>query len=169
MLVQCSSQERPLDSFQIVQKSKARIPMQFERFYYIWMWIQVLTAAFKSDLNCYQMSYNFTSGNVNYVDSSRMKIFSFQKQPPEVFCKKGILRNFAKFTGKQLCQRLWPVTYYRPKCFLVNSAKFLRTPPRDCFFHYSFHHHYHYHHSSHHCKVHLHCLTIFQIMLCHFD
>ena len=23
---------------------------------------------------------------------------------PEVFCKKGILRNFAKFTGKHLCQ-----------------------------------------------------------------
>ena len=23
-----------------------------------------------------------------------------QKQPPEVFCKKGVLRNFAKFTGK---------------------------------------------------------------------
>ena len=25
---------------------------------------------------------------------------------PEVFCKKGILRNFAKFTGKHLCQSL---------------------------------------------------------------
>ena len=29
-----------------------------------------------------------------------------QKQPPEVFCKKGILRNFAKLTGKNLCQSL---------------------------------------------------------------
>ena len=26
---------------------------------------------------------------------------------PEVFCKKGVLRNFAKFTGKQLCQSLF--------------------------------------------------------------
>ena len=26
-----------------------------------------------------------------------------QKQPPEVFCKKGALKNFANFTGKQLC------------------------------------------------------------------
>ena len=26
---------------------------------------------------------------------------------PEVFCKKGILRNFAKFTGKHLCQSLF--------------------------------------------------------------
>ena len=24
---------------------------------------------------------------------------------PEVFCKEGVLRNFAKFTGKHLCQR----------------------------------------------------------------
>ena len=29
-----------------------------------------------------------------------------QKQPPEVFCKKGILRNFAKLTGKHLGQSL---------------------------------------------------------------
>ena len=26
---------------------------------------------------------------------------------PEVFCKKDILTNFAKFTGKHLCQRLF--------------------------------------------------------------
>ena len=26
--------------------------------------------------------------------------FNQQKQAPEVFCKKGILRNFAKFTEK---------------------------------------------------------------------
>ena len=26
---------------------------------------------------------------------------------PEVFCKKGVLRNFAKFTGKDLCQSLF--------------------------------------------------------------
>ena len=30
-----------------------------------------------------------------------------QKQPPEVLCKKGILRNFATFTGKHLCQSLF--------------------------------------------------------------
>ena len=26
---------------------------------------------------------------------------------PEVFCKKDVLRNFAKFTGKHLCQSLY--------------------------------------------------------------
>ena len=30
-----------------------------------------------------------------------------QKQSPEVFCKKGVLKNFAKFTGKHLCQSLF--------------------------------------------------------------
>ena len=40
----------------------------------------------------------------------------------EVFCKKGVLGNFAKFTGKHLCQRLWH------RCFPVNFAKFPRTP-----------------------------------------
>ena len=36
--------------------------------------------------------------------------------------KKGVLRNFAKFTGKNLCQ-IVPYT-----CFPVNFAKFLRKP-----------------------------------------
>ena len=59
---------------------------------------------------------------------------------PEVFCKKGVLRKFAKFTGEHLCQgfffnkvagltsatllksRLWL------RCFPVNYTKLLRTP-----------------------------------------
>ena len=55
---------------------------------------------------------------------------------PEVFCKKCVLRNFTKFTGKHLCQslffnketfsllkkRLWH------RCFPVDFAKFLKTP-----------------------------------------
>ena len=49
----------------------------------------------------------------------------------EAFCKKGALRNFAKFTGKHLCRpqtatllkkRLWH------RYFPVTFAKFLRTP-----------------------------------------
>ena len=30
-------------------------------------------------------------------------IMKTQKQPPELFCKKGVLRNFAKFTRNCLC------------------------------------------------------------------
>ena len=39
--------------------------------------------------------------NVVYVIG---KILTKQKQPPEVFCRKGVLGNFTKFTGKHLCQ-----------------------------------------------------------------
>ena len=33
--------------------------------------------------------------------------FCVHKQPPEVFYKKGVLKNFTKFTGKNLCQSLF--------------------------------------------------------------
>ena len=35
------------------------------------------------------------------------QMLNLQKQPPEVFCKNDVLRNFAKFTGKHLCQSLF--------------------------------------------------------------
>ena len=59
--------------------------------------------------------------------------------------KKGVLKNFTKFTGKHLCQSLFfnKVVGLRRKrlwhrCFLVNFMKFLehffyRTPLDDCF------------------------------------
>ena len=31
----------------------------------------------------------------------------YRSSCPEVFCKKGVLRNFTKFTGKDLCQSLF--------------------------------------------------------------
>ena len=30
-----------------------------------------------------------------------------QKQPPELFCKKSVLKNFANFVGKHLCWSLF--------------------------------------------------------------
>ena len=63
--------------------------------------------------------------------------------------KKGVLRNFAKFTGKYLCQSLFfnkvagpsPATLLKKtlaQLFPVNFVKFPRTPfyrthPGDCF------------------------------------
>ena len=32
---------------------------------------------------------------------------TLKKHPPEVFYKKGVLKNFAKFTGKHLCESLF--------------------------------------------------------------
>ena len=42
-----------------------------------------------------------------------------QKQPPEVFCKKRVLKNFTKFTGKHLCQSLFLI---KLKTFLKKEA-----------------------------------------------
>ena len=59
--------------------------------------------------------------------------------------KKGVLRNFTKFTGKRLSQSLFfdkvagmrPATLFKKRLwhmsFPVNFAKFLRTPLDDCF------------------------------------
>ena len=43
-----------------------------------------------------------------------------QKQPPEVFYKKGVLNNFAELTGKLLCQSLFfnEVAGHRPATLL---------------------------------------------------
>ena len=68
-----------------------------------------------------------------------------------MFCKKGVLRYFAKFTGKHLHQSFFfnKVAGLRPanslkkrfwhRCFPVNFVKFLRTPfcrtpLDDCFY-----------------------------------
>ena len=59
---------------------------------------------------------------------------------PQVFCKKGVFRNFAKLTGNHLCQSLFfntdaalgPTILLKKRlwhrCFPVNFTKFLRTP-----------------------------------------
>ena len=59
---------------------------------------------------------------------------------PDVFCKKGVLENLAKFTGKHPCQSLFfnkvagltPETLLKKRtwhrCFPVDFAKFSETP-----------------------------------------
>ena len=61
--------------------------------------------------------------------------FCYGSSRPEEFCKKGILKNFAKFTGKQLCQSLLfnkaaglkPAILLKRKlwhrCFLMNFCE----------------------------------------------
>ena len=58
--------------------------------------------------------------------SNRLLRYHIQKQPPELLCKKCVLRNFAIFTGKQACNFIKKETRHR--CFPVNFTKFLRTP-----------------------------------------
>ena len=74
-----------------------------------------------------------------------------QKQPPEVFYKKDVQKNYINFKGKHLCKNLCfkRVAGWRPTtllkniilfflCFPVNFGKplratFYRTPPDFCF------------------------------------
>ena len=35
------------------------------------------------------------------------EVTRYRSSRPEVFCNKGVLRNFSKFTGKRLCQSLF--------------------------------------------------------------
>ena len=59
-----------------------------------------------------------------------------QKHPPEVFCKKGVLKNFSTFTGKHLFLSLFAglqvLNFIKKRhqhlCFPMNIAKRLKTP-----------------------------------------
>ena len=66
--------------------------------------------------------------------------WSFRSSHQGCSIKKDVLKNSAKFTGKQMCQSLFlnkvagirPATLIRKRlwhsCFPVNFAKYLRTP-----------------------------------------
>ena len=72
--------------------------------------------------------FNTLSREVTRVDKHiTLSLEVYRSSRPEVFCRKGVLRKFAKFTGKHrpatlLKKRLWH------RFFPVNFAKFLRTP-----------------------------------------
>ena len=68
----------------------------------------------------------------SHLPQIRSKFLNQQKQSSGMFCKNGVLRKFAKFIRKHLCQRLFfnKITGTgSDSCFPVNSANFLRAPP----------------------------------------
>ena len=83
-------------------------------------------------------NYNLQQ-NLRFLQHSSRYYLPRQKQPPEVFCKIGVLRNSTKFTGKYLCQSLFfnkvsglrLATLFEKRLwhrsFPVNFVKFLRT------------------------------------------
>ena len=74
------------------------------------------------------------------LELSRFITLLYRSSRPEVFCKKCVLENSAKFTELHLCQSLFfnkvaglrPATLLKKRlwdrCFPVNFVKFLRTP-----------------------------------------
>ena len=68
---------------------------------------------------------------------SEVALVNFRSSLPEVFCKKGVLWNFAKFTEKRLC---WGLQLYWKRgsdtggffcafCEIVKNTFSYRTPP----------------------------------------
>ena len=48
------------------------------------------------------------SAKLNKIElSEEFMVIWKEEEPPEVFCEKSVLRNFAKFTEKHLCQSLF--------------------------------------------------------------
>ena len=84
--------------------------------------------------------WTFENFTMHYYGHDRMQVHIFQYIPVYRLNTKGVLKNFAKFTGKHLCKSLFfeKVTGLRPAtlltkrlwhwCFPLNVAKFLRTP-----------------------------------------
>ena len=62
-----------------------------------------------------------------------------QKHPSEMFYKKGVLKNFAKFIGKQLWQSLLFNNFIKKEAlaqaFSCEFCEIFKTaPPEDCLF-----------------------------------
>ena len=57
-------------------------------------------------VNC-KAKYNSKDTKITVLIKTDFRPNNFRRSLPEVFCKNGVLRNFAKFTGKHLCQRLF--------------------------------------------------------------
>ena len=63
----------------------------------------------KSNIDEYSNGTKCSDRFVMHLKVARKKFEPsfFQKQPPEVFYKKNVLKNFAIFTGKHLCSSLF--------------------------------------------------------------
>ena len=84
---------------------------------------------FAEHLNNEKWAMDSCPRNNNFVlhQTSFLKYLHGRRNCPEVFCKKGVLKNFGKFTGKYLCQifffkKVGPATLLKKKrwyCFFL--------------------------------------------------
>ena len=112
------------------------IPVSFNSFFKL---------AYVNSFNAFKQVIVDTRGNVDEVMRIGNMIIA-EAASWSCFCKKGVLKNFAKFTGKHLCQSLFfnKVSGLRlanllekrlwHSCFPVKFAKnTFFTPQNDCF------------------------------------
>ena len=94
---------------------------------------------YASYIHTFSLTDNFRNSRKK---GKKEKKLSFRSSLPEMFYKKVVLKNFAKFTGKHLCQTGQSLSFnkvaglrsatllkMRPwhRCFSVTLARFLRT------------------------------------------
>ena len=95
------------------------------------LWRHVL---FSSTCFWYCRKYPKNDNQICQLLSSACFQKHFSSSRADVFCRKGVLRNFTKFTRKHLCQSLFfnkvalLKTRLWHRCFPVNLVKFLRPP-----------------------------------------
>ena len=61
----------------------------------------------RAETNLWEQSFKIGKTKFCLRFKSQKKYRRNRSSRPEVFCKKGVPRNFAKFTGKHLCQRFF--------------------------------------------------------------
>ena len=96
----------------------------FRKIYLVCFWILCLIYSMLSWSGCH--SWCFYRSNINVNERSSL---------PDVFCKKRVLRNFAKLARKYLCQRLfikkrvlgigvflWILRNFKEDLFLQNKS-----------------------------------------------
>ena len=114
----------------------------------------LLTSVPKALTKIYQVSNNYNPATTRVIVTGSQKLITLRKVTSSfvvkkgvvIFCslKKGVIKNFAKFTGKHLCRSLsfnisFSLSFYQKNLLHVFScefAKFLkiyffRTPPYD--------------------------------------
>ena len=80
---------------------------------------------FEKEMKMLKFGANWNEINTKiwlHAGNLEQNIWNKQKQPPKVFYEKGVLRHFAKLTGKHLCQSLffnkvasWGLQFYWKK------------------------------------------------------
>ena len=104
-----------------------------------WLWFQ--TSLFYDNINYVfnvtQLFLVFLSllwAGKSFLQRYPFCVFSVQKQPPEMFYKKDVLRIFAKFIEKHLCQSLFfkKVAYLEPATLLKKRRWHRCFPVKIC-------------------------------------
>ena len=75
---------------------------------------------------------NITTTYLHFLMLIHYYLKNKRSSRPEVFCKKGVLKNFTEFTGKHLCQSLkkslWDRCFFCEFCEIFKNTYFYRTP-----------------------------------------